>query len=69
MSLGDHVKTDPFQRHDLNLPEDEMHDIEVVVASECFKLGRERAKRLGMRKRDVTIDLNHFSQRHRQHAR
>ena len=60
--LKHHVATDTFQRHDHHLPEDGMQDIEMVVASERAKLGKERTKRLGMRTfGDVTIDLNCFS--------
>ena len=68
MSAGDQVKTDPFQPHDPDSPEDEMQGIEMVAASERVKLGRERLKCLGMRKGDVRIDLNRFSQRHRRHV-
>ena len=69
MSLRDHVVTDPFQRHDFDLPKNGMHDLEMVVASERVKLRQERTKRLGMRTHgDVTTDLNFLSQRHQQHA-
>ena len=65
MSLRDNVATEPFQRHDHDLPEDGMQDIGMVVVSERVKLGRERAKGRGMRTcGDVSIDLNCFSQRH-----
>jgi len=37
--LRDRLATNSFQRHDRDMPEDGMQDIEVVVASKGIKLG------------------------------